>query len=159
MVDDGSRDDTWRHIQRAAKRHPKLVTALRLPRNMGKRHALAEGFRRASGEVLVTIDSDSVIEPGALLALAGPFREARVGAVAGKVTVLNRRHGLIPRMLAVRFILSFDFLRAVQSTYGTVYCCPGALSAYRASAVRALLDRWLNQTFLDLGAPTARTGR
>jgi hyaluronan synthase len=51
-------------------------------------------------------------------------------------------------MLAVRFILSFDFLRAVQSTYGTVYCCPGALSAYRASAVRALLDRWLNQTFL-----------
>ncbi len=49
VVDDGSRDDTWRHIQRAAKRHPKLVTALRLPRNMGKRHALAEGFRRASG--------------------------------------------------------------------------------------------------------------
>jgi hyaluronan synthase len=148
VVDDGSRDDTWLHIQSAAKRHPKLVTALRLPRNLGKRHALAEGFRRASGEVFVTIDSDSVIEPGALLALAGPFREARVGAVAGKVTVLNRRRGLIPRMLAVRFILSFDFLRAVQSTYGTVYCCPGALSAYRASAVRALLDRWLNQTFL-----------
>jgi hyaluronan synthase len=150
-VDDGSRDDTWDHIRRAASRHPGLVTALKLPWNMGKRRALAAGFHHASGEVLVTIDSDSAIEPDALLALVGPFRERRVGAVAGKVTVLNRRQGLIPRMLAVRFILSFDFLRAVQSTYGTVYCCPGALTAYRASAVRALLDRWLGDTFL--GAP------
>jgi hyaluronan synthase len=150
-VDDGSRDDTWHHIQRAAARHPGLVTALKLPWNVGKRKALAAGFRRASGEVLVTIDSDSVIQPDALLALAGPFREGRVGAVAGKVTVLNRDQGLISRMLAVRFILSFDFLRAVQSTYGTVYCCPGALSGYRASAVRALLERWLGETFL--GAP------
>jgi hyaluronan synthase len=149
-VDDGSRDDTWEHIQRAARRHPGLVTALRLPRNMGKRRALAEGFRRASGELLVTIDSDSVIEPDALLALAGPFRERRVGAVAGKVAVLNRARGIIPRMLAVRFVVNFDFLRAVQSTYGNVYCCPGALTAYRASAVRAVLDRWLNESFLGV---------
>lgn len=150
-VDDGSRDDTWQHIRRAAARHPGLVVARRLPRNMGKRHALAEGIRRASGEVIVTIDSDSVIEPEALLSLAGPFRRARVGAVAGKVTVVNREQGLIPRMLAVRFILSFDLLRAAQSTYGTVYCCPGALTAYRASALLPLLDGWLHQTFL--GAP------
>lgn len=33
-----------------------------------------------------TIDSDSVIERGALLALAGPFREPKVGAVAGRVS-------------------------------------------------------------------------
>lgn len=150
-VDDGSRDNTWEHIRRAAARHPGLVTTIKLPRNMGKRHALAAGFRRASGEVLVTIDSDSVIEPDALLSLAGPFRERRIGAVAGKVTVLNREQGLISRMLAVRFILSFDFLRAVQSTYGTVYCCPGALTAYRASAVHALLERWLGDSFL--GSP------
>ncbi len=150
-IDDGSRDDTWDHIRRAAARHPGLVTAIRLPRNMGKRRALAEGFRRASGEVLVTVDSDSLIEPETLLALAGPFRNGRVGAVAGKVTVLNRRQGVISRMLAVRFILSFDFLRAVQSTYGTVYCCPGALAAYRASAVRAVLERWLDDSYL--GSP------
>jgi hyaluronan synthase len=51
-------------------------------------------------------------------------------------------------MLHVRYILSFDFQRSAQSTYGTVYCCPGALSAYRASAVRAVLDQWLHQRFL-----------
>jgi hyaluronan synthase len=150
-VDDGSTDDTWHHIQNAALRHADLVTPVRLPANLGKRGALAEGFRRATGEIIVTVDSDSVIERGALLAIAGPFRDPRVGAVAGKVAVLNRRKGVIPRMLHVRFILSFDYLRSAQSVFRTVYCCPGALAAYRASVVRQVLPAWERQSFL--GAP------
>jgi hyaluronan synthase len=121
---------------------------MRLECNQGKRAALAAGFDCARGEIAVTIDSDSVIDAGTLLALAGPFRDPSVGAVAGKVEVLNRDQGLIPRMLQVRYLLSFDFLRAAQSMYRTVYCCPGALAAYRLSAVRAVLPRWLEQRFL-----------
>jgi len=97
------------------------------------------------------VDSDSIIERGALLAIAGPFRDPRIGAVAGKVAVHNRLAGLIPRMLHVRFILSFDYLRSAQSVYRTVYCCPGALAAYRASVLREVLPAWERQRFL--GAP------
>jgi len=147
-IDDGSTDDTWRHIRHAALRFPGLVTPIRLPVNQGKRGALAEGFRRATGEVIVTVDSDCVIEQGALLAIAGPFRDPQVGAVAGKVAVHNRRSSLIPRMLHVRFILSFDYLRSAQSVFRTVYCCPGALAAYRTSVVRRVLPGWERQVFL-----------
>jgi hyaluronan synthase len=147
-LDDGSTDDTWHHIRHAALRFPGLVTPVRLAENQGKRGALAEGFRRATGELIVTIDSDSVIERSALLAIAGPFRDPRVGAVAGKVAVHNRRSGLIPRMLHVRFILSFDYLRSAQSVFRTVYCCPGALAAYRTSVVRHVLPGWERQVFL-----------
>ena len=154
VVDDGSRDDTWMHIKRAARRHPGLVTPIRFPENRGKRAALAAGFERGRGRIFVTIDSDSVIEPQTLLAMAGPFREARIGAVAGKVVVLNREAGWIPKMLQVRFTLSFDFLRTAQSTYGSVYCCPGALAAYRASLVKTILPRWLNQRFLGVTCTT-----
>lgn len=150
VVDDGSTDDTWTYIQRAAARHPGLVSAVRLERNQGKRAALATGFRAARGAILVTIDSDSVIESGALLAMAGPFRDPRVGAVAGKVAALNRDQGIIPRMLHVSYVLSFDFQRSVQSIYRTVYCCPGALAGYRASVVREVLDPWLAQRFLGV---------
>jgi len=150
VVDDGSTDDTWTYIERAAARYPHLVSSIRFPENRGKRAALAEGFLRARGEVVVTIDSDSVIDGETLLAIAGPFRNPRVGAVAGKVVVYNRLSGVIPRMLHVRFILSFDFLRSVQSTYGTVYCCPGALSAYRTAVVRHVLPAWITQTFLGV---------
>jgi len=149
-IDDGSTDDTWKYIERAAARHPGLVTALRMPANGGKRAALAAGCRAARGEILVTIDSDSVIEPGSLLAIAGPFRDARIGAVAGKVAAYNRRGNVLARMLHVRFILSFDFLRSVQSTFRTVYCCPGALSAYRTRLFREVLERWEAQRFLGV---------
>jgi hyaluronan synthase len=148
VVDDGSRDDTWLHIEAASRDYPDLVTPLRFPVNRGKRAALEAGFRRARGEIVVTIDSDSVIGRDTLLAMAGPFRDPKVGAVAGKVIAYNRSQGLIPRMLQVRYVLSFDFLRAVQSSYGTVYCCPGALAGYRRSVVCEVLDLWMRQTFL-----------
>lgn len=147
-VDDGSTDDTWGYICRAAERYPDLVTPLRHRRNRGKREALASGFRRARGDFFVTLDSDSVIASDALLALAGPFCDPRIGAAAGKVLVYNRDAGIIPRMLHVRYVLSFDLLRSIESVYRTVYCCPGALTALRAAAVRPLLDSWQNQRFL-----------
>jgi hyaluronan synthase len=148
VIDDGSTDDTWRYIVNAALRYPKLVTPVRFRKNRGKRAALETGFLRAKGEIAVTIDSDSVIEKNSLLNIVGPFRNPGVGAVAGKVAVYNRHDGIIPRMLHVRFTLSFDFLRAAQSTYGTVYCCPGALSAYRVVVVREVMEDWMKQTFL-----------
>ena len=148
VVDDGSKDDTWHYIRKAASRYPGLVKPVRFAKNKGKRAALEAGFRAAKGEIVVTIDSDSVIEKDSLLAIVGPFRDPAIGAVAGKVSVYNHREGLIPRMLHVRYCLSFDFLRAVQSTYGTVYCCPGAFSAYRTRAVREVLDSWIEQKFL-----------
>ncbi len=150
VVDDGSRDDTWYYIKRVAKAYPQLVTAVRFPVNKGKREALAEGFSRARGEVVITIDSDSVITKRTLLAMVGPFRDPEVGAVAGKVKAYNRDQGIIPRMLHVRFILSFDYLRAVQSTYRTVYCCPGALAAYRVGVVGRVLEQWRTQTFMGV---------
>jgi hyaluronan synthase len=147
VVDDGSTDDTWSHIRAATAQYPRLVVPLQHERNRGKRAALAWGFERARGDIIVTLDSDSVVDRDALLALAGPFRNPRVGAVAGKVVVYNRR-GLIPRMLHARFVITFDFLRTAESAYGNVFCCPGALTAMRASAIRPLVSRWKSQKFL-----------
>jgi hyaluronan synthase len=147
-VDDGSRDDTWAHIQASASRYPNLVRTVRFPANCGKREALVAGFEMAGGEIVVTVDSDSIIERRALLEIASPFRAPQIGAVGGKVQVLNRFEGILPRMLHVRFVLSFDFLRSAQSVYGTVYCCPGAFTAYRASVLKQVVPAWRNQKFL-----------
>lgn len=152
-VDDGSKDDTWDWICRGAREFPGLVEVRRLETNRGKRHALAEGFARAWGDILVTIDSDSEVEPATLRHLVSPFvRDARVGGVAGNVRVLNRREGVIPRMLEVSFAYSFDFIRAAQSRLDTVFCTPGALAAYRRDLVMKVLPEWISQTFCGLPA-------
>jgi hyaluronan synthase len=119
VVDDGSKDNTWQYIRQTADRFPGLVTPVRFLENRGKRAALEAGFRQAKGEIVVTIDSDSVIEPDTLLAIAGPFRDPSIAAVAGKVAVYNRQRGAIPRMLHVRymnFILSQGYDAVYQRT-------------------------------------------
>lgn len=145
-VDDGSQDDTWLWIERA--RRDFETEAVRCPENRGKRHALYEGFGRARGEVIVTIDSDSEVRPDTLRNLVAPLvADAEVGAVAGAVRVLNR-HAPIPRMLDVSFTYSFEFIRASESVLGAVVCCPGALSAYRRDLVDRVKDAWLAQRVL-----------
>jgi hyaluronan synthase len=152
-IDDGSQDDTWRWIRRAVKRFAGRIEPVRFAENRGKRHGLSEGFRRGTGEIFVTIDSDSEIEPDTLRNLVAPFADEKVGAVAGNVRVLARQRHPIARMLDVLFVQGFDFRRAAESRVNTVVCTPGALSAYRANVVDKLHDEWLGQTFW--GRPAA----
>ncbi len=148
-VDDGSVDDTWEWIKQAKRTLALPVLTIRQPQNQGKRQALYDGFKKSTGTVLVTVDSDSMVEPDTLRNLLTPFvLNPDVGAVAGNVRVLNKDKGLLPRMLDIVFVFSFDFMRVSQSMVRTVTCTPGALSAYRKSAVMGVLDKWRNQTFL-----------
>ena len=147
-VDDGSRDDTWEWMKKAGQELGDRVELVRLASNRGKRHALYHGFARARGAVLVTVDSDSEVLPSTLRHLVTPLvRDPRCGAVAGNVRVLNHSQGIIPRMMEVSFVFSFDFIRAAQSRINTVMTTPGALAAYSEEAVRPHLDAWLNQHF------------
>lgn len=158
VVDDGSDDDTWSHISAAARDIGPMVTPIHCEENRGKRWALWEGFRRGTGDVFVTVDSDSLIERNALREVVSPMvHDEQVGGVAGNVRVLNRCDTLIPRMLAVRYVMTFDYKRAAQSMMagGTVLCVAGALAAYRRTALMPVLDEWLHQTYL--GGP-ARAG-
>ncbi len=148
VVDDGSRDDTFFHMQQLRREFPSLVRLIRFSSNRGKRAALEAGFREATGEIVVTIDSDSEVEAKTIAEMVTPFlADARVGGVAGRVAVLNR-DTTISRMLEVQYTLAFDFGRAAQSAYRTVACCPGALSAFRRAIILPHLDEWTHQTFL-----------
>ena len=60
FVDDGSKDRTLQEAKDAANDH---VTVINLGRNMGKSNAIYTGFQNASGDILVTIDSDLQDDP------------------------------------------------------------------------------------------------
>ena len=57
MVDDGSRDGSWREIERLSALYP-AIRAIRFARNYGKSAALYCGFDAAVGEVVFTMDAD-----------------------------------------------------------------------------------------------------
>ncbi|MEE8169329.1 MAG: glycosyltransferase, partial [Phycisphaerae bacterium] len=157
VVDDGSTDTTWRHIQAAVRQvqSRRDALALRQPRNMGKRAALNRGFQSATGDVIVTMDSDSIFARDTLRHAVTPLvRDPRVGCVAGCVEVLNPYDSIWTRILKCTFTLSFKFVRAYQNQFRGVFFSPGALSVYRADVLHRVADEWMNQHFLGLPCKT-----
>src|SRR5690606_5174086 len=161
-IDDGSQDDTWMWMQRAKRELGARVSIYQQPENKGKRHALYRGFHLGTGDVFVTVDSDSIVKPDTLRNLVSPFVvDQECGAVAGNIRVLNNKKALLPKMLDVSFVLSFEFVRSAESSLDSVLCTPGALAAYRRTAVFACLPEWISQTFMgkpsDIGEDRAMT--
>lgn len=161
-IDDGSKDDTWYWMKQAQQVLGDRLSIFQQPKNMGKRHALYRGFHLGKGQVYVTVDSDSIVKEDTLRHLVSPFVfNEKCGAVGGNVRVLNDKNGMIPRMLNVSFVFSFEFIRSAQSALGSVLCTPGALAAYKREAVLNCLEDWINQTFMgqpsDIGEDRAMT--
>lgn len=148
VIDDGSSDDTRYWIKHAVNTYPGMITPVYFDKNRGKKHALAAGIRASSADIIVTIDSDSTIAKDAIKQLIAPFTNPQVGAAAGNINVQNLEEGLIPKLMDIIFVFSYELLRSAQSQFGSVMCTPGALSAYRRSAVEPVLDEWLEQKFL-----------
>ncbi len=161
-IDDGSADDTWNWMKNAKNELGDRLEIFQQPENKGKRHALYRGFNIGKGEVFVTVDSDSIVNTDTLRNLVSPFvKNEKCGAVAGNIRVLNKAKALLPKMLDVSFVLSFEFVRSAESSLNSVLCTPGALAAYRSSAVFKCLPEWINQTFMgqpsDIGEDRAMT--
>jgi hyaluronan synthase len=148
VVDDGSTDRTWDQLEKLQKQYPRL-RAFQFKENQGKHNAMALGVREASGEILVFVDSDSMVHPEAIYRIVQPFVDSSIGAVAGQIQVAPPDHGkLIARMEAVHYFLSHRINKAAESLFGSVTCCPGALSAYRKAIVVNVIPVWLKQTFM-----------
>lgn len=148
VVNDGSTDRTWERILAAKARWPE-VYAVDLGRNHGKRAAMAEGMRRAKGEILCFVDSDSYLARDAVVAIVQPFADFRVGGVVGHAYVRNAATNWMTKMQQVRYYSAFRVIKSMESLLsGTVTCASGCCAAYRTSAVLPLLEDWEFQRFL-----------
>jgi hyaluronan synthase len=150
VVDDGSTDDTWKVLTDLQKKYDSRFRCFQFPENRGKRHAMALGTRVAKGDFLVFIDSDTFLEEEAIYRLVQPFHDPRVGAVAGHTLVIVEEGNIISKMESVRYFVSQRIMKAAESVFNAVTCCPGPLSGYRKAAVLPLLDQWENQMFLGV---------
>jgi hyaluronan synthase len=150
-VDDGSKDRTYAVLRRAQERWPDLLIE-RFAKNKGKRVAMAAGARRGRGEILLYVDSDSFLRRDAVRKIVQGFADPEVAAVSGHTDVANAHANMLTRMQDVRYYVAFRVMKAAESVFGAVTCCPGCFSAYRRSSVLSILDRWLHQRFLGVQA-------
>jgi hyaluronan synthase/N-acetylglucosaminyltransferase len=116
--------------------------------NRGKRHAQDLVYRECRGEILVTIDSDTIVAPDGIRQIVRPFHAGRVGAVTGDVGVTNWRTNILTRLIGMRYWIAFNQERAAQSFFRSVLCCSGPLAAYRRSVLAAgCWQDYISQSF------------
>jgi chitooligosaccharide synthase NodC len=115
--------------------------------NRGKRHAQDLAFARCGGEIIVTVDSDTLVDTDGITELVHALQEPNVAAVTGNVGVTNWRTNLLTRLIGMRYWVAFNQERAAQSFFRTVLCCSGPLAAYRADVLAQVWDRYIDQTF------------
>jgi hyaluronan synthase len=149
IINDGSTDRTGEILAEKQKIYPNL-TVITWEKNRGKRHGMYEGFKRARGEILVQLDSDSYLDPSTFRSLIEPFRNPAVGAVCAHADPENADKNFLTRMQAAYYFMSFRILKAAESTFFSVFCCSGCSSAYRKSVVAPVMDEWVNEAFLGL---------
>jgi biofilm PGA synthesis N-glycosyltransferase PgaC len=105
--------------------------------NGGKANALNKGLKEVSGEFVITLDADSLMDTDAIINLLQHFEDdAKVGAVAGNVIVANRKKSLA-LLQQLEYLYGFFFKRA-DSIFNAVYIIGGAAAAYRKSTLDAV---------------------
>ncbi len=82
FVNDGSTDNSWQIIESLAKDNEE-VKAIGFQRNYGKSPALYCGFKRASGDVVITMDADLQDSPDEIPELYRMIKEDGYDLVSG----------------------------------------------------------------------------
>jgi len=148
VVNDGSRDRTSREVLRAVQQYPETsIRLINLPKNEGKRSALAAGIQAAKGEIIVTNDSDSFVQPDAVRKIVQPLADQNVGGVTGHADVYNWKENLLTQVQYIRYFVAFRVYKAAESLYDSVICLSGCLAAYPKSVLARFLREWENQKF------------
>ena len=151
VVNDGSNDNgaTKRAINRLQKQNPQRVKPIHLERNMGKRKAIQIGItQQAKGEVLILLDSDTIVEKDAIRNLVRCItNDPDMGAAVGYCRPFNSETNRLTKAEDTWYHGAFSVGKGMEAALGTVTCCSGTLSAYRMEAVLPALEMWANDKF------------
>jgi cellulose synthase/poly-beta-1,6-N-acetylglucosamine synthase-like glycosyltransferase len=173
VVDDCSTDDSLAWAHRAAEGRPQ-VRVIASPQNQGKRKAINLGVRSTEAEIIVSVDSDVVVDPQAVRQLVARFVSPEIAAVGGRTFVVNRGDNWLTKMVEVKFYFAQEWLKDLERTFRSVMCLSGCLTAYRRHVLlelepilenRAILgvpikygeDRFLTRQIVKAGYQTVFT--
>ncbi len=125
FVDDESKDNTLEIMKKYESKNFKVFSK----KNGGTADARNYGIKRASGEIIVTLDADSYVDSDALMKMIGYFDNPKVIAVTSGMKV-HKPKGILQRIQHIEYLMNI-FLKKVAAFINCIYVTPGPFSAYR----------------------------
>ena len=130
MVDDGSTDNSWQIIEDMSA-NDNHIKGVKFRRNYGKSAALNTGFKKAKGDVVITMDADMQDSPDEIPELYRMVKEAKFDVVSGWK---KKRYDPISKTVPSKF---FNFTaRLVTGIKLHDFNC--GLKAYRNTVVKSI---------------------
>jgi glycosyltransferase involved in cell wall biosynthesis len=130
FINDGSKDNSWQVLQELAKQYPS-VKGISFARNYGKSAALHEGFQKASGQVVITMDADLQDSPDEIPGLHHMITEEGFDLVSGWK---QKRFDPISKTIPTKLYNAAT--RALSGVYLHDFNC--GLKAYKLEVVKTI---------------------
>src|SRR5262245_42140418 len=143
VVDDGSTDDT-RAVAERARALGLVDMVICHGTRCGRSPAVNAAARFAKGDLLLTVDADTVFEPTAVARLAAAFSDSRVAGASCNIAISNERESIWTGLQSVEYLMSISAGRSILDVVDAIACLSGACSMYRR-------DTFLRQGGLDVG--------
>jgi cellulose synthase/poly-beta-1,6-N-acetylglucosamine synthase-like glycosyltransferase len=135
VVDDGSTDGMW-HIVKQLQAEGLVDKVFCLPVRSSKITAINLALTECTGEVVLIIDADTVLSPGAIAEALPYFADPAVGGVCGNLKVANESASLTTRFQAIEYAISISMGRQVSDALDLLPNISGAFGAIRRSALQ-----------------------
>ena len=136
IVDDGSTDNTQKIIKKYANKG--LVKLIRHSKASGsKPAALNPAFAHATGDIIVIIDADSVLDKNALDNIPKYFEDESVIAAAGHVKIKSGDNGIenvLTRLQRCEYTQSIELGKKFSTIFNTMMGMSGAFLIIRRDA-------------------------
>src|SRR5215831_12168 len=142
VVDDGS-TDTTRAVAEQARAQGLVDMVICHGTRCGRSAAINAAARFAGGDLILTVDADTVFEPTAIAGLAAAFNDPRVGGASCNIAISNERESLWTGLQSVEYLMSISAGRSILDVVDAIACLSGACSMYRR-------DTFLRQGGLDV---------
>ncbi|HUS31434.1 MAG TPA: glycosyltransferase family 2 protein [Kofleriaceae bacterium] len=149
-VDDCSTDNSFEIAREMARASGGKLKVIRNRVNLGKRRSINRAVRSAESEIIVSVDSDVVVDANAIRELTRRFTDDRIAAVGGWVDVRNKHDNWLTRMQVIKYWYGYHFLKNLEWGFRRVMCLSGCLTAYRRSVLVELEPVLEDRTILGV---------
>lgn len=150
VMDDCSTDDSYELAQQVARTSGGRIRVVRNKRNLGKRRSINRAVRESTAEIIVSVDSDVVVDAQAVRQLVRRFTSDKIAAVGGRVDVRNKHENWLTRMQTVKYHYGYHFMKNLEWAFQRVMCLSGCLTAYRRSVLIELEPMLENREVLGI---------
>lgn len=133
VIDDGSTDNTYKIAQEFAQKG--LIKLIRREQSSGsKAAALNFGSQYATGDIILSIDADTLIERKSLDEMVKYFVNDKVVAVSGNVRIQSGDNGVtnfLTRLQSYEYLVNMEMGRRYNAILNSLLIISGAFGAFR----------------------------